>query len=167
MTAILRCGFRYGVDQLGEWHHRWFINSFDHRSQRIQSCLRRWGLSLLVVVSAVVIHMPHAHANETCDTFSFDAGFLNTDETLEDSSVTIIGHLPDHNYVVVVPGRRESLLTEVRQYIPDAFMTSSRLGAYVHAGAFENRSAAEDLSMRLQACDIRSRVVYFRKGRPV
>ena len=168
MAVRVRGWFRCGVEQLGSWHCRWLVNTLGHCSQNIhQPGLIRGGLSLLLLMGAVVIHMPSTYANEVCDALSVESGTLNTDDPPEDGAIIIIGHLPEHNYVVVVPGRRESLLIDVRRYVPDAFMTSSRLGSYVHAGAFENRGDAESLSMQLRACKIRSRVVYFRNGRPV
>lgn len=127
-----------------------------------------WGVLLLLWMGLFLGLASNAHANEICEFLVPDSDTVNrVEEELGEEGITLIGHLPDHNYVVVVPGRRDSLLLDVRQYVPDAFMASSRLGRYVHAGAFETRDAAESLSMQLRACKIRSRVVYFRNGRPV
>lgn len=106
-----------------------------------------------------------ALANTICEDMEFVVATINTLD--DDSEVTLIGHLPGRNYVVVVPGHQEDTLLEIRRYVPDAFFSSSRLGSYIHAGAFDNRSMAETLSKQLRACKIRSRVVYFRNGRPV
>ena len=159
MTTILWC-WRWGNVRL-LWDRK-------NRQRDIIQRQSQIGLVLFMTLALLYIHQPYAQANEVCEAVSLEADVLNTlPETIEEDGVTVIGHLPDRNYVVVVPGRRESLLTEVRRYIPDAFMTSSRLGSYVHAGAFDSRDEAEILSMRLKACKIRSQVVYFRNGRPV
>ncbi|MEM9214806.1 MAG: hypothetical protein AAGD25_10720 [Cyanobacteria bacterium P01_F01_bin.150] len=140
---------------LEKWQHRGFA----------VTCKYQLEVILFIVLASFYVCIPASWAtSEVCDDFTFEASVLNTLPERAEGEVTIIGHLPNHNYVVVVPGRRESLLMEVRHYIPDAFVIESRLGTYVHAGAFETREDAEDLSMRLMACKIRSRVVYFRNG---
>ena len=74
----------------------------------------------------------------------------------------VIGRLPGRNYVVVIPGRRESRLTAVRRCVPDAFLAKSRLGFYIQAGAFSSRSAAESLVWFLRSQGFKdARVVYF------
>lgn len=153
------------------WFRFWFA-----RKHVLEGCQRpmlmgplgrlAW-LPLLMLMGSILSHSPEVHANEVCDVPAFESEAINTSDGIDEDGITVIGHLPEHNYVVVVPGRRDSLLITVRRYVPDAFSTSSRLGAYVHAGAFETRGKAEILSMRLRACKIRSRVVYFRNGRPV
>lgn len=152
---VLASGHRKAI--IGKWPNRGLVIGYNPQI---------W-LVLLIVLASLCLDSPHVYASETCDVFSFESDVLNTLSEIEEGGVTVIGHLPNHNYVVIVPGRRESLLIDVRRYIPDAFMTSSRLGSYVHAGAFETQEEAESLSMRLRACKIRSRVVYFRNGRPV
>lgn len=136
------------------WQHKW-------------QCPTQIFIALLSISSVLTIGVNPAQANLVCEEIVFEGTTINTLEEDAGSEVTLIGHLPNRNYVVIVPGRKEEVLLEVRRYVPDAFQSSSRLGAYIHAGAFDNRSAAETLSMQLRACHIRSRVVYFRNGRPV
>ncbi|NET49138.1 MAG: hypothetical protein F6K09_10530 [Merismopedia sp. SIO2A8] len=106
-------------------------------------------------------------ASQICETEEFQSELINTAPDIEDDNVIVIGHLPDHNYVVVVPGQEDPLLAQVRTYVPDAFRSSSRLGDYIHAGAFETRREARTLALQLRSCRIRARVVYFRGGHPI
>lgn len=170
MMAILRICF------LGQSKKIWWVWQFqDCRhglSTPLRSGFRRrpqsftWTV-LLIGLMTILLHMPNVQATEHCDIILFDSDSTNTFPEVEEDGVTIIGHLPNLNYVVVVPGQRESLLIDIRRYVPDAFMTTSRLGDYVHAGAFDTRRDAEVLSRKLRACKIRSRVVYFRSGAPI
>lgn len=169
MAAMVWSWVRCNVTQVGKGQRRSHICALMHRvSLPNYRLARAWMIVLLLWMGLLAVAAPDVRANEMCEALASESGSLNTaEESLGEGEITVIGHLPAHNYVVVVPGRRDSLLMDVRQYVPDAFMASSRLGRYVHAGAFETRDAAETLSMQLRACKIRSRVVYFRNGRPV
>ncbi|MBW4627635.1 MAG: peptidoglycan-binding protein [Brasilonema octagenarum HA4186-MV1] len=67
----------------------------------------------------------------------------------------------ENRYVVLIPISRNDTLNEVRQYIPEAFRAESRLGPYVNAGQFRERSQAEDLSKWLRSRGLDARVEYF------
>ncbi|MBW4632645.1 MAG: peptidoglycan-binding protein [Iphinoe sp. HA4291-MV1] len=67
----------------------------------------------------------------------------------------------DNRYVVVIPISKNDTLNQVRQYIPEAFRAESRLGPYVNAGQFRERSQAEDLSKWLRSRGLDARVEYF------
>jgi peptidoglycan hydrolase-like protein with peptidoglycan-binding domain len=67
----------------------------------------------------------------------------------------------ENRYVVVVPISRNETLNEVRQYVPEAFRAESRLGPFVNAGQFRERSQAEDLSKWLRSRGLDARVDYF------
>jgi peptidoglycan hydrolase-like protein with peptidoglycan-binding domain len=67
----------------------------------------------------------------------------------------------ENRYVVIIPISRNETLNEVRQYIPEAFRAESRLGSYVNAGQFRERSQAEDLSKWLRSRGLDARVEYF------
>ena len=67
----------------------------------------------------------------------------------------------ENRYVVIIPISRNETLNEVRQYIPEAFRAESRLGPYVNAGQFRERSQAEDLSKWLRSRGLDARVEYF------
>ena len=127
------------------------------------------GLSgLLLLLSATAVYaLPGEDDDDICEAVQRGPSLINTTEDADDDSVIVIGHFSNHNYVVIIPGRRDDLLERVRRYVPDAFLSSSRLGSYIHAGAFESRREAETLSKQLRACRIRARVVYFRRDRPV
>ena len=77
--------------------------------------------------------------------------------------VIILGQSPARPYIVVVPGQRLDVLNTVRQCIPDAFITRSKLGYYIQAGGFPNRHAAESMVSTLHLLGLtNARVVRFR-----
>ncbi|MBD2156918.1 hypothetical protein [Leptolyngbya sp. FACHB-16] len=75
-------------------------------------------------------------------------------------NVTFIGRIAGAPYVVIVPAYRTNTLIAVRQCIPDAFQTDSRLGPYVQAGVFPNRDQAEELAYYLRTLHLDARVIY-------
>ncbi|NJR40259.1 MAG: hypothetical protein HC781_17335 [Leptolyngbyaceae cyanobacterium CSU_1_4] len=79
----------------------------------------------------------------------------------QQADVIILGKLPNASYVVIVPlnGNTE-LLSEVRQCVADAFQTESRLGKYIQAGAFAQRSAAHQLTRQLYSLGLDARTIY-------
>lgn len=81
--------------------------------------------------------------------------------TVRLGDVVVVGRQPSARYVVVVPGRSRENLARVRRCIPDAFIAQSRLGSYIHAGAFLDRSAAETVSWLMRSQGLDARVVYF------
>ncbi len=70
---------------------------------------------------------------------------------------------PNYRYIAAVPAKlsNQYLLTQVRQYVPNAFFTNSGRGTYIHAGAYQNRDSAESVSRYLRSQGIDSRVLYF------
>jgi peptidoglycan hydrolase-like protein with peptidoglycan-binding domain len=72
-----------------------------------------------------------------------------------------VANRPSNNrYVVVVPIYNNDTLNIVRQYVPNAFPAESRLGNYVNAGAFSDRTQAEQLSRDLRSRGLDARVDY-------
>ncbi|MBD2099428.1 SPOR domain-containing protein [Leptolyngbya sp. FACHB-261] len=71
----------------------------------------------------------------------------------------LLGQTRDTPYVVVVPGNSQ-ILDRLQRYIPTAFLSNSRLGRYVQAGAFANRGSAESLSHQLRDRGFDARVAY-------
>ncbi|MBH8573660.1 peptidoglycan-binding protein [Nostocaceae cyanobacterium CENA369] len=67
----------------------------------------------------------------------------------------------NNRYVVVVPANNNDTLNRVRQYVPFAFPDNSRLGNYVNAGEFGDRTAAERVSNMLRSNGLDARVQYF------
>lgn len=67
---------------------------------------------------------------------------------------------PKNSYVVVVPIHNNDTLSQVRRYIPEAFTAQSRLGTYVNAGQFSDRSDAEKLTQALRSRGLDARVEY-------
>ncbi|MGJ5673340.1 MAG: peptidoglycan-binding protein [Nostochopsis sp.] len=66
----------------------------------------------------------------------------------------------DNRYVVIVPIRDANTLDQVRQFVPQAFTMRSKLGEYVNAGAFRDRSEAEKRSSQLRDRGFDARVEY-------
>jgi hypothetical protein len=85
----------------------------------------------------------------------------NSFNTTRQGDVIVVGRSSTSRYVVVVPARRDNTLNAVRQCVPDAFLADSRLGDYVQAGAFSERSSAENLSRVLRSRGLDARVAYF------
>jgi hypothetical protein len=63
-------------------------------------------------------------------------------------------------YVVVVPGSDATLLSRVRNVVPGAIQDRSRLGSFIRAGSFAQRSRAERLSRELRSSGLNARVAY-------
>lgn len=88
------------------------------------------------------------------------SNFCAPQNTLQQEGIVILGKVPNRSYVVIVPVQGGNTLDTVRTCIPDAFESISNLGAYVHAGAFSERSSAESLSRYLRSLNLDARVVY-------
>lgn len=84
---------------------------------------------------------------------------ISTDITPD---VVLLGQPDNAPFVVVIPGSREERLDRLQQIVPNAFLTDSRRGRYIQAGAFSSRSDAESLSSFLRHQGFDARVVYFR-----
>ncbi|MBW4489234.1 MAG: hypothetical protein KME12_15700 [Trichocoleus desertorum ATA4-8-CV12] len=82
--------------------------------------------------------------------------------TTQQDDVIVLGQRNDYPYMVAVPSQSRGTLDAVRQCVPDAFITRSRLGPYVHAGSFPTRAGAESLAWFLRSRGLDSRVVYTR-----
>lgn len=65
-------------------------------------------------------------------------------------------------YVVAVPVRDGRTLSQVQQFVYDAIVVSDRLGNYVQAGSFSNRSLAESQVRKLRGEKLDARVIYRR-----
>ncbi|HEY9626844.1 MAG TPA: hypothetical protein V6C84_06045 [Coleofasciculaceae cyanobacterium] len=76
------------------------------------------------------------------------------------ATVITLGKIPDAPYVVAVLNQDDVTLDTVRQCVPDAFQTRSRIGSYIRAGAFPQRSTAEALSRYLRTLNLETRVIY-------
>lgn len=101
---------------------------------------------------------------------SEDCSFLVSPQdlnTFEDDGVTVIGHVREQPYVVLVTRNLQDNLSDIRACIPDAFLTSSRAGSYVHVASFDNyrdaRTLADEIS---EALGIHMRVIHRNRLRP-
>lgn len=66
----------------------------------------------------------------------------------------------DYPYVIAIPGEGWQVLRDVQEYVPDAFLTENRRGAYVQAGAFATRADAEDEEQYLRDRGLDARVIF-------
>ncbi|MBD2188201.1 hypothetical protein [Pseudanabaena mucicola] len=91
----------------------------------------------------------------------FSSEFSNT--TQLNQQVSQPAQISDFRYVTVVPtpANNQLLLSQVRQYVPSAFFSSSGRGSFIHAGAYQNRDSAEAVSRYLRSQGVDSRVLYF------
>jgi hypothetical protein len=63
-------------------------------------------------------------------------------------------------YVVAIPESNNTVLADVRQFLPNAFLAGSRRGPYVYAGAFLRRDQAEQIAQQLRTQGLDARVVF-------
>lgn len=63
-------------------------------------------------------------------------------------------------YVVAVPGDNYELFNQVRQIAPSAYRDTDSRGAFINAGSFNSRSAANNLNRRLRNQGVDARVIY-------
>ena len=78
-----------------------------------------------------------------------DCGFLTSPQelnTFENEDRLVIGRVSGRPYVVLLTHDLEQNLPTLRACVPDAFLTSSRLGRYVHIASFGNYSDARELA---------------------
>lgn len=64
-------------------------------------------------------------------------------------------------YVAAIPTTNAFALSQVRQFVPGAVIANSPRGAYIMAGAYDNRNAAESLVAFLRSRGLDARVVFF------
>lgn len=101
---------------------------------------------------------------------SEDCGLLGATQDLNTfegrDGRTVIGQLRRRPYVVVLTRDLQENLPAVRSCVPDAFLTSSRLGSYIHIASFDSYREAKTLGANLtKALDLRVRVVHLNRLR--
>jgi hypothetical protein len=74
--------------------------------------------------------------------------------------VITLGQPCDYPYVVAIPYANEGLLDRVQTVVATAFITESRFGPYVNAGASPRRVPAEQVSRQLRRAGFDARVIY-------
>lgn len=97
------------------------------------------------------------------------AGPSQTTNTTYTNTATSEPQLPQatqnssFRYIAAIPASASNqfLLSRVRQYVPNAFLTNSGRGTYIHAGAYQSRDSAESVSRYLRSQGVDSRVLYF------
>ncbi|MEB3211918.1 MAG: SPOR domain-containing protein [Leptolyngbyaceae bacterium] len=118
-------------------------------------------------------NLPESNSSEVIGPWldSIDSGRFSENESTgsTDSSTVdandvpvVLGQPSNAPFVVAIPGSREDRLEQLQELVPTAFLTDSRRGRYIQAGAFSSRSNAEALSSFLRHQGFDARVVYFR-----
>jgi hypothetical protein len=125
------------------------------------SKVKRFGLLAALVLAIVSLSSPlFAQTPPSAESLTNPCKSHNFQVQGE---VIILGRIPDAPYVVVVPLRGDAdILATVQQCVEDSFQTRSRLGKYVQAGAFAERSAARQLTRHLHSLGLDARTVYIR-----
>ncbi|MBT9317067.1 hypothetical protein [Leptothoe spongobia] len=90
---------------------------------------------------------------------------FNTFEGSDDRIV--IGQVKERPYVVLLTHDIQDNLPAIRACIPDAFLTSSRLGRYINIASFRNYRDANELVNRIEDyLDVDVRLIHYsRLGR--
>jgi len=126
--------------------------SLNHLRQRL-CCLTT--ASMMSLLSAVPVSAQ-----------SQDCGFLvapQTYNTLEGEDKIVIGRVPNRPYIVLLTHNLQENLPTIRTCIPDAFLTSSRLGSYVHIASLDNYREAKELVNDInQVLDLDVRIIHYR-----
>jgi hypothetical protein len=122
----------------------------------------RYGL-LIPLVLAIVSFSSPLFAQIPTSSSEFLPNPCQSHNSQVQGEVIILGEIPDAPYVVVVPLRGDTdVLVTVQQCVEDSFQTRSRLGKYVQAGAFAERSAARQLTRHLHSLGLDARTIYNR-----
>lgn len=77
-----------------------------------------------------------------------------------EDQVISLGHSPERPYVAAVPGQQENALDQIKQCYSGAFITTSRLGPYIHVGSFESYREAQAVTNWLRSQNLDARVIY-------
>ncbi|MCC5635754.1 peptidoglycan-binding protein [Nostoc sp. CHAB 5844] len=77
-----------------------------------------------------------------------------------DNSVALSRPVINRYYVAAVPLQNSDTLDKVRRFVPNAFPDVSTSGNYVNAGAFSDRTVAENLTKMLRSKGLNARVQF-------
>ncbi len=95
---------------------------------------------------------------------SEDCGFLVSPQefnTFESDDRIVIGQVSDRPYIVLLAYDLQEGLPIIRSCIPDAFLTSSRLGSYIHIASFDNYRDAKELTEQIdESLDIDVQIIH-------
>lgn len=81
--------------------------------------------------------------------------------TTESDGKIVIGQVRGRSYIVVLTYNLQENLPALRACVPDAFLTSSRLGSYMHIASFNNYRDARELAKQIESSlDIDVRVIH-------
>ena len=95
---------------------------------------------------------------------SADCGFLVSPQefnTFETEDRIVIGQVSTRPYIVLLTDDLEDSLPVIRACIPDAFLTSSRLGSYIHIASFNSYRDAKELTEQIdESLDLNVRIIH-------
>ena len=95
--------------------------------------------------------------SENCSFLLSPQGF----NTTEIDDRVVIGRVDNRPYIVLVTSDLQDNLPVIRACIPDAFLTSSSLGSYVHIASFDNYRDARDLADHMsESLDTNVRIIH-------
>ncbi len=73
----------------------------------------------------------------------------------------MIGQVSGRPYIVLLTHDLQESLPIIRACIPDAFLTSSRLGSYIHIASFDNYRDAKELTEQIdESLNIDVRIIH-------
>jgi hypothetical protein len=126
------------------------------------SRLKKLGYGLLIPLLLAIVSFPSPLLAQVPTPISESiADPCTIHNSQVQGEVIILGKIPDAPYVVVVPLAGDAdILATVQQCVEDSFQTRSRLGQYIQAGAFAERSAARQLTRHLHSLGLDARTVY-------
>ena len=116
--------------------------------------------------SATLVPTAYDNSIGTSTNFAVQSQLINTAYTntaTNEPQLPQAAQNPSFRYVAAIPATASNqfLLSRVRQYVPNAFLTNSGRGTYIHAGAYQSRDSAEAVSRYLRSQGVDSRVLYF------
>ena len=81
--------------------------------------------------------------------------------TAEGDDRIVIGRVNDRPYIVLLTSDLQDNLSPIRACIPDAFLTSSSLGSYIHIASFDNYRDARELADHMsESLDLDVRIIH-------
>lgn len=132
-----------------------FSNTSLKGAQYLVWCLVMVGTFLLPAVSV-------SAQSEGCD-FLVSPQELNTLEAEEGDRI-VIGKFEDRPYIVLLTHNLQDHFPTIRACIPDAFLTSSRLGSYIQIASFNNYRDARDLANHIdESLNVNVRVIHYNR----
>ncbi len=104
-----------------------------------------------LAAASTLLVLPSADASAQ-SAQSEECGFLVSPQefnTVENDGRIVIGQVRGRPYIVLLTYDLQESLPTIRTCVPDAFLTSSRLGSYIHIASFNNYRDAKALAVQI------------------